>query len=666
MFALALSACSGGGSSSSPVTPATSKPTGAASKVAVKISIPAPATSPAGIARVTAGSHRVRPALISAASNGLAILVYSTAASPVLVDEQDFDISSTSSFCTVAAGGGRSCAITITEPAGTFDFVISTYANPPGANGTGFAGAPTLDSGNAGDYTLTSGTTATITVTLGGTVASLQLSVPPSIDAYGATSAPVGITAFDAAGEVIISSVAYSAPIALAISSSVGTSGVGLSVNGGAAAATVSSTAQTDVVTLAYPGGRATNPGDVLTVTATLAGASTAAATAKVTPLYVTAASPNVAAAVAPTLSLPSSSVSDVVTLREGASFSGTFTIAPDATNGCVSNGSSTASVTSPILFTSGQTTSTTPPATLTASGGAASLTVATGGYATPAGGCVYHISDGSGTSVTFKIVAYLPGSYTACPGTHLYVNNDNTGLISYALPLTSSSAGTQLETQDQTVWLAFDPQCNAYIPDYYGYQSEYTSPYTGAPAANFTQLSGSLVYGIALDNAGHYFVDETNANQVVEYSSFSNSATILNTFPVTSPYAIAFDSQANLYVGGSTGISVFAYPYSSTTPTQTILSGVNIQGIAFDANNDLFAVGQNTLYELSAPYTTIRAQNTTGLSTPLGLAVDPATADVYVPNYGNNTITGYAPPYTGAPFATVSGSLPDADAIGP
>jgi streptogramin lyase len=358
------------------------------------------------------------------------------------------------------------------------------------------------------------------------------------------------------------------------------------------------------------------------------------------------------------------------VTLREGPSFGGTFTIAPDATNGCVSNGSSTASATSPILFTSGQTTSTTPPATLTASGGAASLTVATGGYATPAAGCVYHISDGSGTSVTFKIVSYLPGSYTPCPGTHLYVNNDNTGLISYALPLTSSSVGTQLEGQDQTTWLSFDPSCNAYISEYeYSFSPagvlQFASPYTSV-TSSYTGASGTLVYGVAVDGAGHLFLDETNANQVVELSSFSNSATVLNTLPVTAPYAIAFDSQANLYVGGSTGISVFAYPYSSTTPTQTILSGVNIQGIAFDANNDLFAVGQNTLYELSSPYTTIKAQNTTGLSTPLGLAVDPATADVYVPNYGNNTITGYAPPYTGGPFATVSGSLPDADAIGP
>jgi len=39
---------------------------------------------------------------------------------------------------------------------------------------------------------------------------------------------------------------------------------------------------------------------------------------------------------------------------------------------------------------------------------------------------------------------------------------------------------------------------------------------------------------------------------------------------------------------------------------------------------------------------------------------------NVYVPNYNGNTITAYAPPYTGAPFATLSGNLPDADAIGP
>ena len=100
---------------------------------------------------------------------------------------------------------------------------------------------------------------------------------------------------------------------------------------------------------------------------------------------------------------------------------------------------------------------------------------------------------------------------------------------------------------------------------------------------------------------------------------------------------------------------------------SQTIEPGDGVQGIAFDAQGDIFVGGDNQIVVLAPPYgsTNITATITQGLSTPLGLAVDTA-GNVYAPNYGNDTITAYAPPYTAAPFATLPGNLPDADAIGP
>jgi hypothetical protein len=294
------------------------------------------------------------------------------------------------------------------------------------------------------------------------------------------------------------------------------------------------------------------------------------------------------------------------------------------------------------------------------------SATPVTVTYAGGAGVSATITASASGATPASVIFTPAGGTIPGCNGTHLYVNDDLGGLVRYALPITSSSQGTQLNTTSYNVWLAFDPQCNMYLTQFFSSVNEYIFPYTGSAVASYGGAASGDPYGVAVDGMGNVFIAEAEANQVIELSSITGS--VITTISVTGPYALALDANSNLYIGGSNGIAVYAPFYTAASPTETILAGTPVLGIAFGPNGDLFAgSNNNTVTVLAPPYgnSNVIATITSGVHGPLGLAVD-TLGNVYVPNYNGNTITAYAPPYTGAPFATLPGDLPDGDAIGP
>ncbi len=278
-----------------------------------------------------------------------------------------------------------------------------------------------------------------------------------------------------------------------------------------------------------------------------------------------------------------------------------------------------------------------------------------------------------TGATISADAAGVAAGSVTAqtvaVSGTppitgHLYVNDDTYGLLKFTFPLTSASVPTILENAPQNVWLAFDPRGNAFIDQFFGNVEEFATPYTGTPIATYGGAAAGDPYGLAVDANENVFVAEAQANIVIELSSITG--TVVNTISAPGPYALALDASGKLYIGTSNGVTVYAPPYNGTS-LQTIEPGDPVQGIAFDSKGDIFVGGNNKIVVLAPPYgvTNTIATITTGLGTPLGLAVDSA-GNVYAPNYGIGTITAYAPPYTGGPFATIRESLPDADAIGP
>jgi DNA-binding beta-propeller fold protein YncE len=60
---------------------------------------------------------------------------------------------------------------------------------------------------------------------------------------------------------------------------------------------------------------------------------------------------------------------------------------------------------------------------------------------------------------------------------------------------------------------------------------------------------------------------------------------------------------------------------------------------------------------EYAAPYTNAPTTIVGGQSQPVALAID-AAGNLYVANYGNNTVTEYAPPYAPGSWSTISSGV--------
>lgn len=153
--------------------------------------------------------------------------------------------------------------------------------------------------------------------------------------------------------------------------------------------------------------------------------------------------------------------------------------------------------------------------------------------------------------------------------------------------------------------------------------------------------------------------VANSSANTVTFYGGGQvlPLATIQN--GVTDPQALVFDGNGDVFVANQAGsISEYATPYNGY-PT-SIGAGVNHpQALAVDARGDLFVAngsGSNTVTEYAPPYTGApTATVSSGIDDPVGIALD-AAADLYVVNQAANTVTMYAPPYNDPPVTIANG----------
>jgi hypothetical protein len=223
---------------------------------------------------------------------------------------------------------------------------------------------------------------------------------------------------------------------------------------------------------------------------------------------------------------------------------------------------------------------------------------------------------------------------------------------------------------------LALDAHGNLFVANGNGSNTVtlYSPPYGGGPATTISAGVNDPV-SLALDVNADLFVANAAADTVTEYAPPYTRAPTTISKGLNAPNSLALDGHGNLFVTNlnSTPNSVVEYgpPFSSASaPVATITNGVNEQGaIGLSASANLFVPNQgaNTVTEYIAPYTGSPTTIVGGQSQPVALAID-ALDNLYVANYGNNSVTEYPSPYAGASWTTISTGVgaPQALALSP
>lgn len=172
--------------------------------------------------------------------------------------------------------------------------------------------------------------------------------------------------------------------------------------------------------------------------------------------------------------------------------------------------------------------------------------------------------------------------------------------------------------------------------------------------------LSGAACNGTTrLDVRQLIAVANSGGNSVTMYVNGQAApvATVQNGVAV--PQALAFDTAGDLFVANEPGsVTEYAPPYNQ--PPVATTAGINHpQSLALDAHGDLFVAngnGSNSVTVYAPPYGGApSATISTGVDDPVSLALD-SSADLFVVNSAANTVTEYAPPYSGAPVTISKG----------
>ena len=190
-----------------------------------------------------------------------------------------------------------------------------------------------------------------------------------------------------------------------------------------------------------------------------------------------------------------------------------------------------------------------------------------------------------------------------------------------------------------------------------------YNLPLTNAstPVANVT--TPAFIGGFAQDAAGDLLVSDTNGNKIdVFVQPFTSASTASFTFNSGSsrPYVLQTNSAGLLFAGncGSGTTTVYTPPFTAaTTPTATITQSGCTEGIGLDGSGNLYMgtfASPPNVWIFNPPYSNASTPVTTITNGPTGanevgeFAFD-ASGNIYIANYGGNTITAYSPPLTSA-----------------
>jgi hypothetical protein len=171
------------------------------------------------------------------------------------------------------------------------------------------------------------------------------------------------------------------------------------------------------------------------------------------------------------------------------------------------------------------------------------------------------------------------------------------------------------------------------------------------------TGISGP--YGIGVDSSGDVFVSNLNTNNITAYKAGQTSPyETINFNTEGQAVGLAVDGNDNVWVACDTTSAVFEIPKGSTSPKNAGLSGLNGPiGISFGKTDQMFVSnfgGSNVqvyAYGTTSPSETI----TTGIES-FGPVLNGIThSDYFFQSNQDDNIVGYKPGQT-SPFSTLAG----------
>jgi hypothetical protein len=215
------------------------------------------------------------------------------------------------------------------------------------------------------------------------------------------------------------------------------------------------------------------------------------------------------------------------------------------------------------------------------------------------------------------------------------------------------------------------------YVGEYPGTVAIIDSPYTAVNGTIATGVNDPAALAAGGFNGSEaLFVANRAANNVVIYAGVNlNSALPTATIPgFNAPDGLAFDAQGNLWVAQASSVVELTPPFTANSvPAVSITTGLKSPtGIAFDQSGSMYVAdkGNSAIVVYSSGSVTPSATVKNGIDGPVSPLIPYQTGffpdELFVPNVTGNTISEFSLPLTSTsrPFVTISGGTNEPSAI--
>ena len=188
----------------------------------------------------------------------------------------------------------------------------------------------------------------------------------------------------------------------------------------------------------------------------------------------------------------------------------------------------------------------------------------------------------------------------------------------------------------------AFDGAGNLYVSDLTSNTLDKITP-TGALSQLVTGITS--IAGVGVDGAGNVFYASSSGSNISELVGATGTPSVV--IGASDPdNSLVFDATGNFYVELNNNGAIWKYNPEANTGS-LILQGSTygigrVIGMTQDAGGDLYLAdfSHSSVYELKTGATAPILLTSVGLSSPDGIAVDPA-GNLYVSNYGASATNG-------------------------